>query len=339
MEKTGFSRRAEENSGIFTWSVEFSRNAAVAAEKWLWLTSFIYLYWLLFNPHSYSEFCPCFFVSLTWFVLFFTFRSWLHSACYQCDPAEGLWGWGDSWGKWWKVQSRLHQHRAPRLPQVPTPRCPPLLWRRLTWLMDVSEMFRVVWRHFHVIVCVFSPGNRRPRGTVSGFPRCPTALITWTLCRARPLSTAAGWAVTRRGPSHCGEHHAGHVEIANWWHWSILKWSLSVWRNSQLVRILIHGSFWCLTCAASTTMTQLWSMRTPRSRRCWSQSAWTWRSRVRSSGTLSPGTWTVASLHHFIWWNQLGCCSDWEWLPSAVILHHHLLIYCTFNTLLMQTTS
>lgn len=70
MEKTGFSRRAEENSGIFTWSVEFSRNAAVAAEKWLWLTSFIYLYWLLFNPHSYSEFCPCFFVSLTWFVLF-----------------------------------------------------------------------------------------------------------------------------------------------------------------------------------------------------------------------------------------------------------------------------
>lgn len=140
MEKTCFSRRAEENSGIFTWSVEFSRNAAVAAEKWLWLTSFIYLYshilsFVLVSLSVWPDLC--------FFFFFFAFRSWLHSACYQCDPAEGLWGWGDSWGKWWKVQSRLHQHRAPRLPQVPAPRPPPLLWRRLTWLMDVSEMFRV----------------------------------------------------------------------------------------------------------------------------------------------------------------------------------------------------
>ncbi len=49
------------------------------------------------------------------------------------------------------------------------------------------------------------PGNRRRRGTVSGFPRCPTALTTWTRCPAPPPSTAADWAATRRGPSHCGE--------------------------------------------------------------------------------------------------------------------------------------
>lgn len=64
-------------------------------------------------------------------------------------------------------------------------------------------------KHFCMIftsVCLgLSPGNKKRRGTVSGFPHCPTALTTWTPCRAPPPSTAADWAVTRRGPSHCGE--------------------------------------------------------------------------------------------------------------------------------------
>lgn len=71
-----------------------------------------------------------------------------------------------------------------------------------------------VWGGLDIFLCVtgtplyphLSPGNRKRRGTVSGFPRYPTALITWTPCRAQPLSTVADWAATRRGPSHCGEH-------------------------------------------------------------------------------------------------------------------------------------
>lgn len=58
----------------------------------------------------------------------------------------------------------------------------------------------------HTSLCVvLSPGNRRPRGTVSGFLRCLTALTTWTQCHAPPPSTAADWVAIRRGPSHCGE--------------------------------------------------------------------------------------------------------------------------------------
>lgn len=56
---------------------------------------------------------------LIWTTSFFSFRSWLHSAGHQRDPAEGFWGRGDSWRKWRKVQSGFYQHWASRLPQVP----------------------------------------------------------------------------------------------------------------------------------------------------------------------------------------------------------------------------
>lgn len=183
--------------------------------------------------YSYSEFCPCFFASLTGFVLlfffFFAFRSWLHSACYQCDPAEGLWGWGDSWGKWWKVQSRLHQHRAPRLPQVPTPRSPPLLWRRLTWLMDVSEMFRVVWRHFHVIVCVFFLQGTEGQEEQSVGSHAAQQLSSPGRCAMldhHQPQPAGPWQ--EEDLPTVVSTTQDNVEIANWWHWSILKWSPSV---------------------------------------------------------------------------------------------------------------
>lgn len=38
----------------------------------------------------------------------------------------------------------------------------------------------------------------------------------------------------------------------------------------------------------------------PLSRKFWFQSVWTWRSRARSSGMLSPGIWTVTSHHLFL---------------------------------------
>lgn len=44
-------------------------------------------------------------------------------------------------------------------------------------------------------------GNRRPRGTASGYPPCPTAPTTWMPCHAPRPSTGTAWAVTRREPS------------------------------------------------------------------------------------------------------------------------------------------
>lgn len=69
-----------------------------------------------------------------------------------------------------------------------------------------TDVYVGVLFDFHTSLCVvLSPENRRPRGTVSGFLLCPTALTTWTQCPAPPPSTAADWVVIRRGLSHCGE--------------------------------------------------------------------------------------------------------------------------------------
>ena len=157
-------------------------------------------------------------------------RSRLHSAGHQRDSAEGLRGRGDPRGQRWEVQSHFHQHRAPRLPQVKAQsvsevtvdqktvevpglvlitvllicgvRVSGLVWYILTvfilWPFEVDK----VKMPFHMSL---SPGNRRGRGTASGFPRCPTVPTTWTQYPAPPPSTAADWAATRRGPSHCGE--------------------------------------------------------------------------------------------------------------------------------------
>lgn len=173
MEETGISRRAEENSGIFT--------------RLVWRLQLLFF---LF-PSRIPMFCHC-----SWsFVpdLYFTvIRSWLHSARHQCDPAEGVWSRRDSWGKWWKVQSRLHQHRASRLPQVPSASAPLTLPHLADGRWSPAEV-RFGLNNISRSRSVFGPpGNRRPKGTVSGFQRCPTALITWTLCPARPPSTAAG---------------------------------------------------------------------------------------------------------------------------------------------------
>ncbi len=48
-------------------------------------------------------------------------RSRLHKFSHQCDPAEGVWMWGDLRGEWWEVQGRVHQHRASGIPQVRRP--------------------------------------------------------------------------------------------------------------------------------------------------------------------------------------------------------------------------
>lgn len=48
-------------------------------------------------------------------------------------------------------------------------------------------------------------GNRKPKGTASGCPPCPTVPTTWTPCHAPPPSTGTAWAGTRRGPSPSGE--------------------------------------------------------------------------------------------------------------------------------------
>lgn len=137
MEKTGFSGRAEENSGILTWSVPFSlKNCSCCFSVPTQIPLFTVSWSIVF------DFCSV------------VFRSWLHSARHQCDSAEGLWSRRDSWGKWWKVQSRLHQHRAPCLPQVQTPRSP------LTNLTDghcrnVHSSLTWLKQHFCVTVGVF----------------------------------------------------------------------------------------------------------------------------------------------------------------------------------------
>lgn len=212
MEKTGFSRRAEENSGILTWSVQFSLKAQ--------------------SPHAFRCFSTVF--DHSWFVL----HDIQIMATLSSPPV---------WPCWRPLRLRrflremmkstkLSPSAPSRPPTSGTDATVPSASAPLTQTHLADGRCRNVHSSFEVdnifaslrvcVCCICSPGNRRPRGTVSGSQRCPTAPTTWTLCPARPPSTVAGWAATRRGPSRCGEQHAAYVGSAGWCDWSSLKSSL-----------------------------------------------------------------------------------------------------------------
>lgn len=76
---------------------------------------------------------------------------------------------------------------------------------------------------------LFLQGNKKQSGTVSGFQHSPTALTIWTLCRVPPPSTAADWAVTKRGLSHCGKPEPAQAPESVFTHtiyWLHVQWVL-----------------------------------------------------------------------------------------------------------------